>query len=400
VVSSRNIVQRVKQMKQATNTDPQISAEFNRYVELREDDRVPLFAMSDAVATEMNIDNGSGFKPSTPSKKLRILKKRKCPSSTSLSDVPVWDRPPTVSLGMAAKEVKRRTGFGDMGMLLGFAAIVSNGDINALTDRATCLTWLEEWMMYFQFKLGKTAPRLEDIAAAFNCSESIAKAVLRAKRNKVLVAREAWPTFLSLEEDKALRSDKWEENYGDKRIIMHDNTSVPATGSSNADVNRLMYSQYYGGPVAKAGVWIQLPGWLGTIPLWTGAVSDSQYLEECETLDEQEEFAKQDAGVVEAVLPFTNITDKGYRCVVAAWRHGQFLLQPTFHRTDQKFSSKNLLTSATIASDRGANERAVRVCKYSDLIKRGLQKHSDPAVFNEYWLAWSFQANFMYRPVL
>ena len=181
---------------------------------------------------------------------------------------------------------------------------------------------------------------------------------------------------------------------------MHDNTSAPANASSDASRNRAMHSNYYAGPVAKGGVWCQLSGWIGASDLWTGAISDTQYLEECGILEEQQSYAEADAVEGDNILPFTNITDKGYRCVIAAWKKGQFLLQPTFHRTDVKFGSKNLLTSATIASDRGGNERAVRVCKHSNLIKRGVHKNGNPAVFKECWLAWSFQTNFMYRPVL
>ena len=277
---------------------------------------------------------------------------------------------------------------------------MQNGSIDVLVERATCLTWLEEWVMYFQFMLGNATPRIRDLAKEFQCSESTARTALNDKRQKVLNAQEAWSTFLSHEEDVALRAEKWKENYRDKRVIMHDNTSVPANASSDASTNRAMHSNYYSGPVAKGGVWCQLSGWIGASDLWTGAVSDTQYLEECGILEEQRCYAEADVEDGEDVLPFTNITDKGYRCVVAAWKKGQFLLQPTFHRTDQKITSRNLLTSATIASDRGGNERAVRVCKYSNLIKRKLHKNSDPAVFNECWLAWSFQVNFMYRPVL
>jgi hypothetical protein len=39
-------------------------------------------------------------------------------------------------------------------------------------------------------------------------------------------------------------------------------------------------------------------------------------------------------------LAFTNVLDKGYRCVLAAWRAGgQLLLQPFFAKSDRKFSS-------------------------------------------------------------
>jgi len=405
--AGRGLVQKLKAIVSSTEADGEIAAAFNGYVESKEDAHIPMSVMCDSVANAAGIDNGSRLTPSTPSKKMKYVSSSSSgkrsrdggPAADYWRDVPAWERPPTVALSMPAREVKRRTGFSDMRMLLGYVAVVCNGNVGILTKTATCLTWLEEWMMHFQFAIGNSRT-LEDLANDFKCSIYLARNVLKDKRQKVMRAREAWPTFLSHEEDKALRAEKWGENYGDKRVVMHDNTSAPATGSSDASTNRAMHSNYYGGPVAKGGVWCQLSGWIGSSNLWTGAVSDTQYLEECGILEEQRLYAEMDTASGEDVIPFTNITDKGYRCVMAAWKNGQFLLQPTFHRSDQKIGSKGLLTSATIASDRGGNERAVRVCKYSNLIKRGLQKNGDPAIFNEYWLTWSFQANFMYRPVL
>jgi hypothetical protein len=51
-------------------------------------------------------------------------------------------------------------------------------------------------------------------------------------------------------------------------------------------------------------------------------------------------------------LAFTNILDKGYRCVLAAWRAGgQLLLQPFFAKSDQKFSNNEVLLSGAVATD-------------------------------------------------
>jgi hypothetical protein len=44
--------------------------------------------------------------------------------------------------------------------------------------------------------------------------------------------------------------------------------------------------------------------------------------------------------------------------------------------------------------------QAVNVMKRSGLIRRGLQKHQDTSAIADVWLAWGFQANFMYKPVL
>ena len=93
--------------------------------------------------------------------------------------------------------------------------------------------------------------------------------------------------------------------------------------------------------------------------------------------------------------------DKGYRNRLAAWRTGkQLTLQPEFARSDQKFGRNATLTSARIAADRSGNERAVRLTKLSDYIKRGLSKRQEFKRLDDAWLVWGFQVNFMYREVL
>ena len=69
-------------------------------------------------------------------------------------------------------------------------------------------------------------------------------------------------------------------------------------------------------------------------------------------------------------------------------------------KSDRKFNSEEVLRSAAIATDRSANERAVRLAKHAGILKRGLQPHQNTAVLDDAWLAWSFQVNFMYKPVL
>jgi hypothetical protein len=76
------------------------------------------------------------------------------------------------------------------------------------------------------------------------------------------------------------------------------------------------------------------------------------------------------------------------------------MLQPWFAESDQKFGTKQVLTSAQIAHDRSANERAVCVSKRSDFLKRGHHMRTDTATTDDVFIGWSFQANFMYKPVL
>jgi hypothetical protein len=99
------------------------------------------------------------------------------------------------------------------------------------------------------------------------------------------------------------------------------------------------------------------------------AVSDSYYIAHLGILEAQEKFAKTDAT---SSLPCSNILDKGYRCSVAAWRKGQIVLQPRFAKSDQQFTTEQLLSSTALASDRGGNERAVNVCKRAGVLQHGL----------------------------
>lgn len=95
------------------------------------------------------------------------------------------------------------------------------------------------------------------------------------------------------------------------------------------------------------------------------------------------------------------ILDKGYRIVRIAWREGcQECLQPTFKNSDQTFTSDEMLLSASVAADRSGNERGVKRCKESAMLKRGLKPNDCPKRLNNVWLAWSFQSNFMYNSVL
>ena len=112
-------------------------------------------------------------------------------------------------------------------------------------------------------------------------------------------------------------------------------------------------------------------------------------------MTEQEKFQKSDGEI-----PFINQIDRGFRSSLAAWKSGQFILQPNFMNSDGKFATGEVLCSASIPADRSGNKRAVRVAKMSSYVKRGLTTHTDIEHLRDVWLAWSFQANFMFRSVL
>ena len=163
---------------------------------------------------------------------------------------------------------------------------------------------------------------------------------------------------------------------------------------SDALLQRITYSSYYKGNVAKGGVFVQLCGWLGTHELYPGARTDMDYFGKKEILELQKEFQDADGGT-----PFLNILDQGYQAACIAWRSGQFVLQPTFAKSDAKFSTADTLRSASIAADRSGNERSLRMSKMSSYVKRGTDTHKGIIRLCDAWHAWSWKANFMLKPV-
>ena len=112
---------------------------------------------------------------------------------------------------------------------------------------------------------------------------------------------------------------------------MWDNTNINIPAASDAHLNWHTYSAYYtyAGNVAKGAVLLQLCGWLGTWELWAGAISDTEYQTRSGVFEYMQCFVDDfDKGIL-----FTNIVDKGYRCIMAAWQAGkQLFLQPAFAR--------------------------------------------------------------------
>ena len=160
--------------------DPGIALGFQQAVERTATEKTPVHSIPGALASEAGL-NQYVSPPSTPQKKrFRVASpKKKRNAKRPARAANAWEHAPVIGAtgfqSMSASEVKRRTGFADLSMLLGYATVVCNGDIDLLTSPVTCLTWLEEWFLYFEWKWGKTIPRLCDAAAAYKCSVSIAK---------------------------------------------------------------------------------------------------------------------------------------------------------------------------------------------------------------------------------
>ena len=311
---------------------------------------------------------------------------------------------PIVNLTISDKEVFRRTGFVSLSALLAYVFVVSNSDIDTILHRTSSLTWFEEWFLHFEYNHGRTMTRYDDIQAVYGVQREEAVHVVNDKYNTEYIALESWPTYASYKEDMTLRcKEKWAQ-YNNSRPIMWDMTNVSAYQFTDSNLQRLTYSDYYGECCFKGGVFTQLMGWQGVADLWTGRITDTDYTKREGYLRRQREFQERDKvekDGVETVLPFLNVHDKGFRVNTAAWSEGrQLVLQPDFAKSDRRFSRIQTISSASVASDRGANERTVNVSKRAGYIKRGFRPNMCPINFHKAWKTSAFKGNFMYKPVL
>lgn len=177
-----------------------------------------------------------------------------------------------------------------------------------------------------------------------------------------------------------------------------DMSSVKPSSPGN---QRITYSIYYKGNVAKGDVTLQLGGWIRVECLWCGGTSDDQYMIKSKIFEKQKEFQESDLQENDKILVFINVLDRGYRLALHAFRCGkQIVRQPVFKRKNRRFTGHETLKSASIAGIRSGsgNERAVRKAKLCGWLAKGLNAKECPRRFDNVWLAWGFMVNFMYKP--
>ena len=374
-------------------------------------EKIPLNGrLSKVIALDEGYENNFHGKKERIFKHDRIQKRKKHPAV---------NRPPTLTPGkISDKDVKFHTGFKSLKELLEYICVVCNGDLDKICHTTSCLTWFEEWVFYFEMMLGKaltTWEIAEHDTRGYGLHQKGLREVFDQKTHLVLECRESWPAFATYKEDKQFMGEEAKKDYAGKRVVMWDMTNVQCPKSSDATLQSLTFSKYYAMNCFKGGIGIQPCGWIVLHDLWTGAVGDSMYQDKSGIFAKQDDFAKKDrvlkapkdnddcGKLVEEdddVIPFTNIFDKGYRNRLAAWRAGrQLTLQPDFAKSDRKFRRKETLSSAAVASNRAANERAVKMAKLCGYVKRGLSQRQTFARLQKSWMAHGFQLNFMYLPV-
>ena len=307
---------------------------------------------------------------------------------------------------LVPSEVKRLTGFEDIVQMLSFGIIVCEGNVHGMAEnKVSKMTWLEEWVFYFQFTYGRVHCRWEDYEKQWKLRIKTLRTILISKLELVVNTRLRWPLFASIVEDEMIRKSHWKSmlKEGQRvRMIMHDMTNVPLTQPSDAELNRSLWNQYYNQCCGKGGIFTQLCGWEGTLELFVGNTGDSDYIKKTKILAIQEDFANKDKLDDGKVLPFLNVFDKGYRVLLDCYKHGEQLCwQPAFARSDERYGSYATLHTGAVAYVRSGNERSVKHVKLSWLIKRGAvgMPNMDLGMLSDLWLGWGFQVNFMYDPV-
>ena len=156
----------------------------------------------------------------------------------------------------------------------------------------------------------------------------------------------------------------------------------------------------------KGAVGIHPFSWLVDWLLFVGRISDTEYHRIAGYLQKQREHQNEDLVPNDLnpkemeIVRTINLLDKGYRSREDTAAEDQLLLQPVYGKSDQKFSGRDTIISGSVASTRSGNERGVNVGKRPGWMKEGFKVNTDPKMFDDIWLCWTFQANFMYDPVL
>jgi hypothetical protein len=144
-------------------------------------------------------------------------------------------------------------------------------------------------------------------------------------------------------------SSWWLNKQGAKKVILWDDTNINMPVARDEHLSQHTNSTSYAGNVAKGAVFLQLCSWMGTWELNYGLERFPRRNIKHEAASLMHRFVDHfDKGI-----PFTNIIDKGYRCIMATWRAGkQLFLQPVFAGSDRKFNTREVNRSSTMASER------------------------------------------------
>jgi hypothetical protein len=70
-------------------------------------------------------------------------------------------------------------------------------------------------------------------------------------------------------------------------VVMHDSTNIPLAQPSSAALQHALFNSYYEICCAKAGVAVQLCGFIHGLPLNTGQSDDTCFIKDTDILEKQ-----------------------------------------------------------------------------------------------------------------
>ena len=224
------------------------------------------------------------------------------------------------------REIHRRTGYNSVDDFMIWAAVLYNGDLDALEKTVSPLTWFEELVMFHEMLYAKSIMRWEDAEHEYKVDKRYLLRIFDTKMMQLLLCKRSWPQCLNFEEDQHFMKSEWKVSYKLIRLKMHDMTGIRTYTPGDPALQRVTWSSYYAENCVKGGVSLQPSAWIETLNLWTGACTDSQYTSDDSGKDsilvKQKESSSNDL-VNNEEIPFTNILDKGYRILLAAWQTGK-----------------------------------------------------------------------------
>jgi len=210
---------------------------------------------------------------------------------------------------LTPSEVKRRTGFRDLKLLLRYSAVVYGGNLDEMAKTVTKMTWLEELLLCYEFTWGRSNVRMNELEKQYGCCHNTLMKAICYRLRKELESRERWPMYASYEEDAKYRDRSWDRHFDPEkghRVVMHDTTNIPLPDPSSSDMNRALHNKYYNMCCAKAGIAVQLCCWIYGLPLVTGHSDDDWQINNTLILELQKEFAENDPT---SERPFLNVFD-------------------------------------------------------------------------------------------
>lgn len=93
--------------------------------------------------------------------------------------------------------------------MLSFIVVVCGGNMDLIKKMWSKLMWVEEWVLIFEYVYGHA--------------------------KNPIATRKRWPMYTTHEEDMLLRNSKWSDDFGNERVIMHDNTNIGLPTASDGE---------------------------------------------------------------------------------------------------------------------------------------------------------------------